>query len=302
MIRQGSSFASSTYTAGTPSPVNTNIVTTQFYNLVYFMRPPTKTASVNGAPNATGTAAAPIPVYMGDTVRYSITANIATADPTAVYSIVDAIPAGMTLVTTAGSYTPGMTWATSGGVTTVRWDNRSGFQTYFFTVTVDNTNLVARNYNNRAQKSLGVTATTLNTNWTYHRLEQYVTLQVVGKQISNYFPALADHHFMIDLDITGIDKVKLCLRHNEASKLVMVREGPVTTLRVSEIVPIEYLDSYRVVADITHFSGSTSTQQGTGDTVITLLPGDTVKITVINTFRHEPYFKDRGFTRNLFRR
>ena len=174
MIKQGTSQASAAYTNDTPSPENQNIATTQFYNLVYFSRRPTKTASVNGAPNDKGTAAVPVPVAKGDTVKYSITTYVGDADLAATYSITDEIPAGMTLKTQGGegvAYTPGMSSSTSGGVTTVEWTGLSGSQTVFFTVTVDNLTTASMDYINQAEKHY-VNNTIFPTNETYHRAEE----------------------------------------------------------------------------------------------------------------------------------
>ncbi|MCL1896753.1 MAG: hypothetical protein FWG03_09420 [Clostridiales bacterium] len=208
VVKQGTSISNANYIAGTPSPNNTNIIANMFYTLVYFSDL-LKAASVNGGAEEIGEQEGMIQVCAGDEVVYTL-APAAGIDPNAVYGLVDEVPAGMTLVTAVGSYSPGMTWGTTGGVTTVEWQNQMGPQGFFFTVTVDDLGLaIQRDYINQAvMTTAGTTLSALSvpSNFTYHHADNPYAFIQVKKTIGNYSglnPAtqaeLADRPFAIAL-------------------------------------------------------------------------------------------------------
>ncbi len=132
-----------------------------------------KTAQVNADGINNGTAAAPVSVGVGDTITYTINAQWSgTYGNASGVNISDTIPQGLSLVTTAGSYTPGMTWSTdaSTGLTTVTWANQtlaSGLNVYRFQVTVNMPSGAANvTYVNSAVVAVGTSSQT--TNSTYH--------------------------------------------------------------------------------------------------------------------------------------
>ena len=120
--------------------------------LVYFTHAE-KTASVNGGTNLTGTEHSPVPVEIGDAVRYTLDfeADNAQSGSIEYISLLDPIPEGMTLATSAGSYTTGMEWSSDGATwqdmssnppagaqkaTQVRWTGAALTGKAFFTVTI----------------------------------------------------------------------------------------------------------------------------------------------------------------------
>lgn len=138
IIKQGTNQDDADYIDGTPSNQAVDILPDMYYTLVYFGQI-SKTASVNGGDEATGEDNS-IWVSTGDQIRYIIDTTSWGEEVDGTCTIEDKIPAGMTLVTTNGTYTSGMTYSTSGGVTTVRWRNQrlsSSNSQFYFTVTVD---------------------------------------------------------------------------------------------------------------------------------------------------------------------
>ena len=126
----------------------------------------------------------------------------------------------------------------------------------------------------------------------------------VRKVISNYadyasdpdLAELTEQQFIVNL--TGAAAVETALRHNETSKPITVPiTGAEATINVAEIVPYAYSEAYTVSAAITHANGATETQAGKA---VTVKPGDTVVITVTNTFVPDSYFKARSEAENVF--
>lgn len=283
MIKQGTTLADAQFVAGSPSPVETDILPNMYYTLVYFAQVE-KLGSVNGGPQETGASDSMIRVSPGDTVRYSLTSNSGNPGVRSVYTMTDTVPVGMTLVTTAGSYSPGMTWGTDGtGTTTVAWNNQLGPATFFFTVTVDPVSGVhRRDYINQGTRTDG--NITLRTNRTFHYVQKDGTLRIT-KQISGFEGLSATRRSAFDqepftLTLSGAVEESLTLMHGEMSSAVTV---PMTassvTVEVSEIVPAGFDSAYTVSSFVTHENGSTSRQSGRS---LTVLPSDTVLVTVTN--------------------
>ena len=166
MVKQGTARANAVFVSGSPNPSVVQIATNQYYNLVYFSQI-AKTASVNGAPNEPGTAANPVSVRPGDTVRYTIdTANWADGGGTTTYELRDVIPAGMTLV--AGQNTANMQTraADTGSGVEVYWTGQTVGATFYFTVTVNPITTETTYINNARAISSNIT---MYSNSTYHR-------------------------------------------------------------------------------------------------------------------------------------
>ena len=89
----------------------------------------------------------------------------------------------------------------------------------------------------------------------------------------------------------------VALQHDETSGWMMLDMGllPYRTIDVSEIVPMEYEQHYKV--EIQTADGDRATiQEGS----ITIYPGDSVTVIVTNTFAHTGFFKDKSWVRNVF--
>ena len=191
LVRAGTSKQDASYIGGTPSAVNIDILPDMYYTLVHFSGLK-KTASVNGGPNKTGSAEAMIRVEVGNRIRYTIDTASWASETNSSYTLTDAIPRGMTLVTEAGSFYPtDMTHGTTGGITTVRWENQTSAGEFFFTVTVDNTltENETRTYINEAIMVTAIDQLEIPTNKTYHytdRSIRYTTL-TVSKEVTGDF-------------------------------------------------------------------------------------------------------------------
>jgi len=111
---------------------------------------------------------------------------------------------------------------------------------------------------------------------------------------------LAQQPFIINLDWgSGANKASVVLKHNERSEALVYGFTTATmTLNVSEVVPMEYAAGYTVSTEIKPAGGSTSTV--VNGRQITVKPGDTVEITVTNTFEHKPFFKAWNWVQNKF--
>lgn len=200
MVRQGVGNQTPQYIDGCPATGSINIIPDRYYTLVHFSGI-TKTASVNGAPNQTGLPASPIPVNLGDTIKYTInTANWTAETPR--FTLTDKIPKGLTLVTTPGTYTPGMTWGApdSDGRVTVQWPDQVTSGVFFFTVTVGSLQGDGeRIYANMANllpidPGSPVVQLELPSGITYHRAEGYVDL-IFYKLKNDYSSALQGARF-----------------------------------------------------------------------------------------------------------
>ena len=141
-----------------------------------------KTAQVNLLEASPGTVSTPVNVNVDDTVTYILTvANSGIYSGVDDFTVTDTLPAGLTLLTDAGSYTAGMTTSTDpvSGLTTVAWETQSlasiSTETYTFTATVakpvegspttyDNSALLSYNANN------------VTSNYTYHSLSCYTLM------------------------------------------------------------------------------------------------------------------------------
>ena len=73
IVKQGGSLTNAVYVNGTPSLSTVDIEPNMFYTLVRFTKGIEKTASLNNGAEETGTAANPIMVTDGDTIRYTLT-------------------------------------------------------------------------------------------------------------------------------------------------------------------------------------------------------------------------------------
>ncbi|MCL1895350.1 MAG: hypothetical protein FWG03_02250 [Clostridiales bacterium] len=308
VVKQGTNINDATYIAGTPSPHNTDIIANMYYTLVYFSELQ-KTASVNGGAEETGEPEDMVQISAGDRVTYTLT-PAAGIDPNALYDLVDEVPEGMTLVTTAGSYSPGMTWGTTGGVTTVKWLNQMGPQTFLFNVIVDSLGSeLEMDYINQAvmtTESTTLSALSVPSNFTYHHADNPYAYIQVKKLIGNYSglntatqAELAERPFIIALTEGTSNKAGAAtLGHGQTSgSMLLTFDTHTTSLTVTETVPMEFSENYAVTAFITHKDGATSTQNGR---TISLQSGDDVLITVTNTFEPKPYFKGWTWLSNIF--
>lgn len=300
IIKQGTSKADAVYTSNTPSPVDVDIETNSYYNLVYFTKEMEKTASVNGGPAETGTESEPIPVSAGDTIVYNLKTFLSVEEPTLAFDVIDKIPPGMTLVTSEGSFKEGMTYETVGDITTVKWSNLTGEQELFFTVTVDEIpGETVIDYINQAERfELDFNASTYS-NRTYHQGKAKLDAELqVKKVISNYTDELADHTFFVNIE--GEASAKMSLKHDETSKKIIWPCDGTSIVKVSEIVPMEYKEDYKITVSYTSANGDTGTRTPDANGEFEVEPGDKILVTVENTFVHSGYFKDRWHKPNLF--
>ena len=300
MVKQGTSKADAAFIDGTPSDEDVDIIADMYYTLCYFTQLE-KTACVNGGALKNGAADDMIQVYVGDRVKYIIDTQSGETGAQ-MYDITDEIPEGMTLVTTPGSYFPGMTWDTVSGVTTVKWLNQDGGHEFYFTVTVGSLAGVSeREYINQAIRTeLNVSIVSTET---YHHADNvFVTLQVkkiienYGTQSTAMQAELASHLFIISLsgDVNG----NVPLKHNQTSGIMlMTLDTPSVSVTVTEIVPMEFAVGYTVSALITHWDGTSDIQTGS---IITFQQGDDVLITVMNTFTPKSFFKGWTWIHNIF--
>ena len=188
LVRAGTSKEDANYINGTPSLVNIDILPDMYYTLVHFSGLE-KTASVNDNPAQTGSQEDMIPVKVGDRIRYTITNAHWSSDTNSSYTLTDVIPPGMTLVTEAGSFYPeDMTYDTTEGITTVRWENRTRAGEFFFTVTVDDTLAEdeTREYINEAAVISSIDQLEMPSNRTYHYAERgaRTTTLTVSKEVT----------------------------------------------------------------------------------------------------------------------
>ena len=176
-VKQGSNLPSATYINGTPSAVPVNIAPNRYYTLVHFTKGIEKTAVLNDGFTGTGDATAHVHVTTGDKLRYVILAGGGAYDSTDIYEIEDSIPAGMTLVTDPDTYSPGMTYSTTAGVTTVKWTGLQGTRTVFFTVVVDPITSPDADFINKAVKK-EASGIVFESNLTYHGYRDMYTITV----------------------------------------------------------------------------------------------------------------------------
>lgn len=130
--------------------------------------------------------------------------------------------------------------------------------------------------------------------------EPLTALVNVKKEIFNYEiygDELSEQAFMISLS-GGVD-AEMALKHSETSKniVVPIKNEPVS-IDVSEIVPYAYEKDYEVVTFVTHVDGSDDTYL---TNTVTLAAGDTMQITVYNTYIPTPFFKARTDVKNVFK-
>jgi uncharacterized repeat protein (TIGR01451 family) len=305
MVKQGTVREDAHYINGSPSHDNIDIEPEIFYTLVYFLNLD-KSASVNGGPMETGEADAMIEIFEGDTVKYKIHV-IAGKTPRETYTISDTIPAGMTLVTNEGSYTPDMTWTVDNGVTTVQWAEQTGIKDFFFTVKVDRfKRFTDHNLVNQAVLTTVTDSLTLFSNYTYHRANKAegsgsVDIQVtkIIRNMSSYNmeaqAELATRPFFISL--SGGANGSISLMHNESSPIMTIfLDSEPVIINVTELTPMEF-DSGIISAVIIHSDGTQETLTGPE---ITVIPGDNIMITVTSAFIPKPFFKSRDWNRNIF--
>lgn len=125
----------------------------------------------------------------------------------------------------------------------------------------------------------------------------------VKKVVEGYTAAMAEQHFVVDL--SGGVNAQFDLTHDQSSLPVTVKAGQAKTIRISEIVPMEFgLKDIQMTNkgagtdpkfDLTHSPDGTIT----GGT-LTIYPGNDILITVTNQFTASGYFKDRAQVSNEF--
>lgn len=145
-----------------------------------------------------------------------------------------------------------------------------------------------------------VTVTTdgqvIRLNYVDEPMNAAITVKKVISNYADYGTQLKDQQFIVNL--SGGVTAETALKHGETSKPITVTIAETDiTVNVAEIVPYAYSEAYTVSAAITHANGTTETQTGKE---ITVKPGDTVVITVTNTFVPDSYFKARSEAENVF--
>ncbi|MEA4938737.1 MAG: SdrD B-like domain-containing protein [Christensenella sp.] len=227
-----------------------------------------KNARLNGSEINNGTPTAPVETAINDTITYTI--NVQWND---VYGLMDigavdisdTLPAGLKLVTDAGTYTPGMTWTTdaSTNTTTVTWNDvviSSAQHQFQCQVTVKNVNVGAPEtiYENSATVTAGTT--TIPTNSTYHKVgTRTITLSKIVK--GNLADPKEEFNFRITLNDVGGT-----LSYTGASTIAGVSAPPngtissgfdIISLKHGQSITIDHVPvgSSYVISEILIFSG-----------------------------------------------
>jgi len=234
--------------------------------------------------------------------------NTSVPVPVPVYypsTVTDVVPAGLTLAKDgAGNY------IISGGGTydpatrTITWDvtNNTDAQ---ITLTFQTTVSEFGEFDNTANITYGVGIRD-HTNTTYHYCAGYCKLTVTKKigNFSSQSPAvqadLAARQFIIKL--SGGMAGSTALSHGETSGIMSV-DIPVAgaVVNISETVPMEFDPNYAVSFNVTHADGTAGPANAPAPGgAVTLMPGDTVAITVTNTYTPKPFFKAWDWAENRF--